>query len=119
MLKNKFKRLCTKLVSSKLWSSDITLIQLEKVKTGTKVNYTDQFSKDMKCVKLETTKKLNEDKFDFFTEFFVSQEEVVDFSLDKEKLALVYNEKRYSIFDVVFLGTMNNEDALIKLVVKR
>ena len=119
MLKNKFKRLCTKLIGSNLWSSDISLIQLEKSKQGTKVVYTDYLTKDMKCVKTETTKKLNDDKFDFFTEFYVSEESVKDFVLDKNKLVIKYNEKRYSVFDIVFLGTMNNEDALIKLVVKR
>lgn len=119
MLKNKFKRLCTKLIGSELWSSNITLIQLAKSKEGTKVIYTDYLTKDMKCVKAETQKRLNDDKFDFFTEFYISIESVKDFDLDKNKLVIKYNEKRYSVFDVIFLGTMNNEDALIKLVVKR
>lgn len=116
---NKFKRLADKLISAKMWKSKLTLIQLEKVKNGTNVVYTDKMSEEINCVKRETSKRINEDKFEFYTEFYVSSISVKDFDLDKEKLALTYNEKRYTIYEVQSLGTLNNEDAVVKFVVKK
>lgn len=116
---NKFKRLADKLISGKMWKSKLVLIQLEKVKNGTNVIYIDKMKEEINCVKKETSKIINENRFDFFTEFYVSSSSVKDFDLDKEKLALTYNEKRYTIYEVQFLGTLNNEDAIVKFVVKR
>ena len=116
---NKFQKLADKLISGKMWKSKLTLIQLEKVKNGTNVVYTDQKTKDMNCVKKETTKKLNNDKFEFFTEFFISILNVNEFEMDKSKLSIEYNGKRYNVFDISFLGTIDNQDSLVKLVVKR
>lgn len=116
---NRFQKLADRFISSKIWTSKITLIQLEKVKNGTNVVYTDKKSEDINCVKRDTSKRINEDRFEFYTEFIVSAISVNDFDLDKEKLALTYNEKRFTIYEVQFLGTLNNEDAVVKFVVKK
>lgn len=117
---NKLKRLADKLIKCKLWSSDITLIQLEQSKNpSNKVIYSDGYSETIKCVKIETTKQINQDVFEFLTEFYISFKSLKNFDLVKKKLAINYNDKRYFVEDVVGLGTMNNEDTLVKMVVKR
>lgn len=115
---NKFKKLADKLINISLWTSKLTLIQLEKVKNGTNVIYTDKISEEINCVTKETEENINE-KLDFFTQFFVSSISVRNFDLDKEKLAIVYNDKRYTVYEVKLLGNLNNEHAMVRFMVKR
>lgn len=116
---NKFLNLADKLIKGKLWSSEIILIELEQSKNSSnRVVYIDGHSEKLNCVKKELTKKLNEDVFEYVSEFFISLKSLVNFDLTK-KFAIKYNGKRYFVEDIVRLGTMNNEDALVKMVVKR
>lgn len=117
---NKFKNLADKLIKGRLWSSNATLIQLEQSKDSkNKVIYSDGQTAVLKCVKKDLTKKINDDMFEFISEFYFSIKSLKNFDLTKKKFAIEYNEKRYFVEDVQSLGTMNNEDALVKMVVKR
>ena len=117
---NKFKALADKLIKSPLWTSEITLIELAQDKNQQgKVIYVDNFSKKIKCVKKQTSRYNNNDILQSYTQFFISQKSVEDLDLNKNKFVIVYNGKRYSVLQIIGLGTMNNEDALVQMVVKR
>lgn len=117
---NKLKTLADKLIKCKLWSSDITLIQLIQSKNSSnKIIYSDGLTRQIKCVKNDTSKKISNDVFEFYTEFYISYKSLSGFDLIKNKLAIEYNEKRYIVEEIYGLGTMNNEDTLVKMVVKR
>lgn len=116
---NKFKKLADKLLKIKLWKSEITLVQLIQGKDERgHVIFVDDLSKKINCVKNEYTKKLENDKFDTITEFFISTKDLEDYDM-KCKFQINYNGRKYFVEEVVGLGTMNNEDALVKFIVRR
>jgi len=117
---NKFENLADKLIKGRLWSSDATLIQLVQSKDqSNKVIYTDGQTETLKCAKKDLTKKINDDKFEFISAFYFSMKSLKNFDMTKNKFAIEYNGKRYFVDDIQRLGTMKNEDALVKMVVKR
>lgn len=117
---NKFENLADKLIKGKLWASDVTLIQLEQSKdSSNKIIYTDGQSITTKCIKKDLTKKINDDKFEYVSAFYFSVKSLQNFDLMKKKFAIDYNGTRYFVNDIQRLGTMKNEDALVKMVVKR
>lgn len=117
---NKFENLTDKLIKGRLWSSDVTLIQLNQSKdTSNKIIYSDGQTATLKCVKKDLTKKIDNDKFEYITVFYFSVKSLSGFDLTKNKFAVEYNGTRYFVTDIQRLGTMRNQDALVKMVVKR
>lgn len=116
---NKFKKLADKLLKIKLWTSEITLIQLVQGKDEKgRIIYVDDLVKDVNCVKNEYTEKIENDKFDHFTDFYVSMKFLEGYDL-KGKFAIIYNGQRYFPEEVRTMGTICNEDTLANFVVKR
>lgn len=116
---NKFKKLADTLIKNKFWSSKATLVQLVQGKNENgKVIFVDDNKKELKCVKTSKLEKIEGDKVSKITEFYFSAKSVEDYDLN-QKFAIDYNGKRFYVEEVVSQGTMNNEDAIVKFVVKR
>lgn len=117
---NKFLNLADKLIKNKLWTNNAIVIQLKQEKNESgKVVYKDYITKELNCVKKDLSKKIEDNKFIYLSEFYFSAKSLMDLDLDKNKLAVIYNEKRYIVEDVVQMGTLNNQDSIIKLVIRR
>ena len=115
---NKFSKLVDKLLKVSLWSNQCVVIQLEQKKINGKIIYTDKRSKCVECVKKETTRIAENNIFKIVTSFYISSKNLESFDLSQQ-FAIVYNTKRYNVADVFLMGTLNNEDALVKMDIIR
>ncbi len=117
---NKFKNLVEKLVKVPLWRSKINLIQLAQRKNENgNVVYISEFSKQVNCVK-KTLNKLNEESFfKYDTEFIVAMNELKEFDLNDGHFSIIYNSKKYDVKDIMFEGSLNNEDCLVSFFTNR
>jgi len=116
---NKFKKLADKLLKIKLWTSEITLIQLVQGKDSKgHVIFVDDLTKKINCVKNEYDQRYENGKIDHFTQFFISMLFLKDYDM-KGKFAIEYNGQRYFVEEVRTLGTMCNEDTLAEFVVRK
>lgn len=115
---NKFKNIADKLIKGKLWTSNAKVIQLLQSKDSkNKVIWIDGDSEDLKCVKKDTVRRINENIFENISEFYFSTKSLSNFDLTK-KFAIEYNGRRYFVEELIGKGTCSNEDALVKMVVK-
>lgn len=117
---NKFKNIVKNILEKELWASECTIIPLIQT-TDSKGHtiWTDGTQLNVKCIKKETQKLTNDNKFVYLTEFIFSAMALEGITLDKQHLKIVYNNKKYNVEDILSMGTLNNEDALIKMVVRR
>lgn len=114
---NRFKKLTDKLVKMPLWSNLVTVIELDQEKDEKgRIIYTDGHSMQMKCIKKNLERLLENNIFVNLTEFYFSMLEMESFDLNK-KFVIVYNGERFSVDKVIKLASIGNEDAMVKMVV--
>lgn len=117
---NKFKNLVEKLIKIKLWKSKIILTQkVQRKSENGKVVYIPEFSKEINCVKTNLDKVLQNSLFNYDTEFIVAINELKEFNLDDGHFTITYNSKKYDVKDIMFQGSLNNEDCLVSFYTKR
>lgn len=117
---NKLKNLVKNLLEKELWSSECSIIPLIQM-TDDKGHtiWVDDTEVKLKCIKKETQKITYDGKFVFLTEFIFSVVSLEGIKLDKKRLKIKYNEKVYNVEDILSMGTLDNEDALVKMTVRR
>lgn len=117
---NKFKNIVEKLIKVKLWKSSITLTQkVQRKSENGKVIYVPEFSKEVNCVKKDLSKITQNALFDYDTEFIVASNELKEFNLNDGHFTIIYNNRKYEVKDLLFQGTLNNEDCLVSFYTKR
>lgn len=117
---NKFKNIVKNLLEKELWSSECEIIQLvQNIDSKGSTIWNEEKPLKVKCVKKETQKMLVDSKFAFVTEFIFSSISLEGINLDKKQLLLKYNGKKYIVEDLITTATLNNEDALVKMVIRR
>ena len=117
---NKFKNLVKNLLEKELWASECEVIPLiQNIDGQGHTIWNEDNARKVKCIKKETQKMTNDNKFVYLTEFIFSATSLEGVSLDKQHLKIVYNDKKYNVEDILSMGTLNNEDALIKMIVRR
>jgi hypothetical protein len=117
---NKFKNIVKNILEKELWASECTIIPLIQI-TNEKgqIVWNADTEVNVKCIKKETQKMTADSKFVFLTEFIFSAISLEGILLDKKHLKIRYNNKEYVVEDILTMGTLNNEDALVKMVVRR
>lgn len=116
---NKFKNIVKNILERELWSSSCQIIPLIplKDKNGHTI-WNDEKIVDVKCLKKDTSKLLNDGRYAHFTEFYVAAKSIENDMLNK-RLQINYNDKRYDVEEIVSMGTLDNDDALYKFIVRR
>ena len=117
---NKFKNLVKNLLEKQLWASECEVIPL--IQTNDPQGHTiwnEEKAIKVKCIKKETQKSTENSKFIYLTEFLISALALEGITLDKKHLKIKYNGKKYVVEDLLTMGTLNNEDSLVKVIIRR
>lgn len=117
---NKFKKIAENLIKIKLWRSKAILTQQSQRKSQYgKVIFIPEFSKEVNCVKKDLNKIIQNNFFNYDTEFIIASNQLKDFDLNNGHFSITYNQKKYEVIDMYSHGTLNNQDCLVSFLVKR
>lgn len=117
---NKFKNIVKNILERTLWSSSCQIISLIPLKdrNGNTI-WNDEKIVNVKCLKKDLSKLLNDGRYAHFTEFYVAAKSIEDDDMLNRRLQINYNDKRYDVEEIDSMGTLNNDDALYKFIVRR
>ena len=117
---NKFKNLVKNLLEKELWASECEVIPLiQNIDGQGHTIWNEDNARKVKCIKKETQKSTDNNKFTYVTEFLISAVALEGITLDKKHFLIKYNNKKYVVEDLLTMGTLDNEDALVKVIIRR
>lgn len=117
---NKFKNIVKNLLEKELWASECELIQLiQQTDRDGHTVWAKQAPLKLKCIKKESKKVTENGKFLHFTEFLIASDAVSHLDLNTKDFRIKYSNKEYNVEEILSMGTLNNEDSLIKFIVRR